>query len=52
MKNITKRNRSTMSFRLPDSMKIELENIAIENETLPSEVIRYAINNLIETNEA
>ena len=43
------RNLNTMTFRLPNSMRQQVEQVAIENEASPSEVIRYALSNLIES---
>ena len=48
---MTKQNKSMMSFRLPNSLKTEIETIATQEEASTSEVIRYALSNFVK-NEA
>lgn len=41
------RNEHTMSLRMPNEMRSNLETLAVENECSISSVIRYAISNLV-----
>jgi Arc/MetJ-type ribon-helix-helix transcriptional regulator len=43
---IKSKNTDTISIRITEKMKEQIENIAIHNNASQSEVVRYAINNL------
>lgn len=44
---MTKQNKSMMSFRLPNSLKTEIETRAKQEEASTSEVVRYALSNFV-----
>ena len=42
-----KLNASTFTFRIPNSLRSNLEDIATDNEVTLSELIRYGLKNLV-----
>ncbi len=44
---INSKNTDLMSFRMPSKLKRDVETLAIENESTSSEVIRFALKELI-----
>ena len=42
-----KLNASTVNFRIPNSLRSNLEDIATDNEVTLSELIRYGLKNLV-----
>ena len=45
---IKKRQEELFSFRLPTEMKNNLEQIAIDNKSTTSKVIRYAVTKMMD----
>ena len=43
---IKSKNTETMSIRISEKMKEQIESLAFQNNATQSEVVRYAINNL------
>ena len=43
---IKSKNTDTISIRITEKMKEQIENIAFQNNASQSEVVRYEINNL------
>ena len=46
-----KLNKNSFTFRMPNSMRENLESVAMENEASSSEVVRYAISQFLENDE-
>jgi|TARA_R110001632_G_scaffold158213_1_gene276325 Arc/MetJ-type ribon-helix-helix transcriptional regulator len=44
---INSKNNDLMTFRMPSKLKRDVETLAIENESTSSEVIRFALKELM-----
>jgi|TARA_R110002124_G_scaffold171406_1_gene339088 hypothetical protein len=46
-----KQKHSSFTFRMPNGLRSNLEDIAIDNEVSMSELVRYSLKNLIDNEQ-